>query len=92
VQAVPLNEKELAIEIEGIIERLEEARSKTLMIRDLSEMDLQTSSLDPEISEEIEGMEAALLIAENKMDEVEQVIGEEIDNLRGILESIEENL
>jgi hypothetical protein len=26
------------------------------------------------------------------MDEVEQVIGEEIDNLRGILESIEEDL
>lgn len=87
-----LNEKELAREIEGIIERLEEARSKTLMILDLGEVDLQSSSMDSEISEEIEGMEAALLIAENKMDEVEQVIGEEIDNLRFILESIEENL
>jgi GTP-binding protein EngB required for normal cell division len=89
---VALNEKELAEEIEGIIDRLEEARSKTSMIRDLSEIDLPSSSLDSEIAEEIEGMEAALLIAENKMDEVEQVIGEEIDNLRGILESIEENL
>jgi hypothetical protein len=89
---VSLNEKELAREIEGIIERLEEARSKTLMILDLGEVDLQSSSMDSEISEEIEGMEAALLIAENKMDEVEQVIGEEIDNLRFILESIEENL
>jgi hypothetical protein len=89
---VALNEKELAEEIEGIIDRLEEARSKTSMIRDLSEIDLQSSSLDSEIAEDMEGMEAALLIAENKMDEVEQVIGEEIDNLRGILESIEENL
>jgi hypothetical protein len=89
---VALNEKELAEEIEGIIDRLEEARSKTSMIRDLSEMDLQSSSLDSEIAEEMEGMEAALLIAESKMDEVDQVIGEEIDNLRGILESIEENL
>lgn len=87
-----LNEKELAGELEGIIDRLEEARSKTLMIRDLSEMDLQNTSLDSEIAEEIEGMEAALLIAENKMDEVEQALGEEIDNLRIILESIEENL
>lgn len=87
-----LNEKELALEIEGIIDRLEEARSKTLMIRDLGEMDLQSSSLDSEIDEEAEGMEAALLIAENKMDEVEQAIGEEIDNLRSILESIEEDL
>ena len=87
-----LDAKELAVEIEGIIDRLEEARSKTIMIRDLDEMDLESSGLDSEIDEEAEGMEAALLIAGNKMDEVEQAIGEEIDNLRSLLESIEEEI
>jgi len=89
---VALDAKELAVEIEGIIDRLEEARSKTIMIRDLDEMDLESSGLDSEIDEEAEGMEAALLIAGNKMDEVEQAIGEEIDNLRSLLESIEEEI
>jgi len=89
---VALNEKELAGELEGIIDRLEEARSKALMIRDLGEMDLQGSNLDADMAEEIEGIEAALLVAESQIDEVEQVIGEEIDSLRSLLEGIEENL
>ena len=88
-----LNKMGLTKEIEGIIDRLEEARSNALVVGgDLSEMGFRGSDLDSDIIDDIEGAEAALLVAENRLDQVIQVMDEEIDNLRKLIEAIAEDL
>ena len=51
-----LNKMELTKEMEGIIDRLEEARSNALVVGgDLSEMGFRGSDLDSDIIDDIEG-------------------------------------
>ena len=45
-----------------------------------------------EEADEIDGIEAALLVAESRIDELTQVMAEEIDNLRTLVENLEEDL
>jgi hypothetical protein len=49
--------------------------------------------IDPfaEVPAEIDGIEAALLVAQSRIDELAQLLGEEIDNLRHLIEKIEGN-
>lgn len=89
---MPLERMELAREMEGIIDRLDEARRNALLIGDISDTDFQDSDIDAEMAEEIEGTDAALFIAENRIDELAQVMGEEIENLRRLLETMEDDL
>lgn len=86
-----LKKLEMAREIEGVIDRLDEARRSALLIGDISETDFQDSDIDAEMAEEIEGTDAALLIAENRIDELAQLMGEEIENLRRLLEVLEDD-
>ena len=53
--------------------------------------ELQSDDLDAEIAHDIEGAESAFLVAEQQIDEMIQVMSEEIDNLRSLLERIKEN-
>jgi hypothetical protein len=86
-----LNKEALIKELEESVNRLEQARSDALMMYHSSDLRFQSTDPDPEVADEIEGVEAALLVAEGRMDELAQVLGEEIDNLRGLLEKIEED-
>ncbi|MGD9031706.1 MAG: hypothetical protein PVH02_03515 [Desulfobacteraceae bacterium] len=84
--------KELLIkELKGSVNRLEQARSKTLKIYDSGDARLENIAAFAEVSAEIDGIEAALLIAQSQIDELTQFLGEEIDNLRGLIENIEED-
>lgn len=47
---------------------------------------------DTDIDDETDRVETALLIAENRIGEVTQALSEEIDNMRRLLERIEEGV
>ena len=89
-----LKRREIAREMEGIIDRLDEARSSALLIGDVSETGFQDADLygDMAMAGDIEGPEAALLVAENRIDELAQLMGEEIENLRRLLDILEDDL
>lgn len=74
-----------------IIERLEEARSNALVIRDADDFYHEDLDLDSPVVDNVEGLEAAILDFESRMQELTQVLGEELDSLRGILEVLEED-
>ncbi|MGD8228796.1 MAG: hypothetical protein PVH82_19580 [Desulfobacteraceae bacterium] len=83
--------KEMLIkELEESVNRLEQARSNTIGLHDSGDARLESIDAFAEVSADIDGIEAALLIAESRIDELAQVLGEEIDNLRELIESIEE--
>jgi hypothetical protein len=83
--------KEILIrELERSVSRLEQARSNTLELHDSPDAHLESIEAFAEVSAEIDGIEAALLIAESRIDELTQVLGEEIDKLRDLLEKIED--
>lgn len=77
-------------ELEESVNRLEQARSNTIGLHDSGDARLESIDAFAEVSADIDGIEAALLIAESRIDELAQVLGEEIDNLRELIESIEE--
>jgi hypothetical protein len=85
-------EKVLAKALEGIIERLEEARGDALMNRDAGALDFQGLETGANMTEDLEGIESALMEYETRIDDLTQTLGEEIDNLRGLLETMEADL
>jgi hypothetical protein len=85
-----LRKETLIRELERSVSRLEQARSNTLELHDSRDAHLESIEAFAEVSAEIDGIEAALLIAESRIDELTQVLGEEIDNLREIIEKIED--
>jgi hypothetical protein len=74
--------------LEESVNRLEQARNNTLGIQDSGGARLEGIAAFAEVSADIDGIEAALLIAESRIDELAQVLDEEIDNLRGLLQKI----
>jgi hypothetical protein len=84
--------KDLPKILEGVIYRLEEARNNALLIGDEDTFDLEAGDLDPDASGYGEGSEAALTILEGRLEHLAQDVGEEIENLRGLLENLEEDL
>lgn len=84
-----IERKDIVDGLEEIIFRLEETRNDALEYRDSSDMGFHDSSFDSETSEMMEHAEAAIFEAGNCIDEMIQIIGEEIDNLRGIVANLE---
>ena len=76
--------------LEEIIDRLDEARSDALITRDADSLDLEAIELDDDMSANADSIENAVLEYEGRIDELTQVLGEEIDNLRRLLENMEE--
>jgi hypothetical protein len=85
-----LKKEGLIRDLEESVNRLEQARNNTLGIHDSGGARLESIAAFAEVSADIDGIEAALLIAQSRIDELAQVLGEEIDNLRGLLEKIED--
>lgn len=87
-----INNKELVIQLEGVINRLEDVVFDNTAPYDADEEELQDDdiALREEVLEEIEGAEAAFLGMERRMDALAQTLEEEIENLRRILERLEE--
>jgi hypothetical protein len=77
--------------LEEIIDRLDEARSDALITRDADSLDLEAIELDDDMSANADSIENAVLEYEGRIDELTQVLGEEIDNLRRLLENMEED-
>jgi hypothetical protein len=76
--------------LEEIIDRLDEARSDALITRDADSLDLEALELSDDMSANADSIENAVLEYEGRIDELTQVLGEEIDNLRRLLENMEE--
>jgi hypothetical protein len=85
-------QKVLANTLAGIIDRLDEARISALQTRDLDDVGFESGDLDSDVADDADRMEAAVLQYENKMYDLTQVLGEELDNLRGLLEALEEDM
>jgi hypothetical protein len=87
-----LKKEEFIRSLEGIIERLEQARSDALIIQDAHDVGIRSNDPDPvEVAEEIQGAEAALLVAGSLIDKLAHVLGEEINSLRNLLEKVHED-
>jgi hypothetical protein len=86
-----LKKEALKKELEESVNRLEQARKNSIGIHDSGDARLESIDAFAEESAEIDGVEAALLIAVSRIDELAQVLGEEIDNLRGLLDKIQED-
>ena len=84
-----LKKEDLIKELEESVNRLEQARSNIIELHDSGDAHLESIEAFAEVSAEIDGIEAALLIAESRIDELAQVLSEEIENLRDLLEKIE---
>lgn len=85
-----LKKEALIKELEESVNRLEQTRNNTLRIHDSGDERLESIAAFAEVSAEIDGIEAALLTAQSLIDELAQILDEEIDNLRGLLQKIEE--
>lgn len=82
-----LDRETIAKALNVVINRLEEARNNTLASQDPNILDFESIDMDPaDIADNLEGAEAALLVCERRIDELIQVLGEEIDSLRSLLE------
>jgi len=78
----------ISMELEGVISRLEDARDNAIDLLGSRDVELQSDDLDADVAHDIEGAESAFLVAEQQIDEMTQMMSEEIDNLRSVLEKI----
>ena len=74
------------------INSLEEMYANATLLPDSEGIGNRDDDLDSLLDEadDLEGAEAALMIAESRIEEITQVLGEEIENLRTLMEKIEE--
>jgi hypothetical protein len=86
-----LKKERLIEELEESVNRLEQTRTKIIELHDSRDAHLESIEAFAEVSAEIDGIGAALLIDETRIDELTRVLGEEIDNLRDLLEKIEDS-
>ena len=84
-----LNKETLIKDLEESVNRLEQARSNIIELHDSRNAHLESIEAFAEVSAEIDSIGAALLIDETRIDELTQVLGEEIDNLRELIEKID---
>jgi hypothetical protein len=87
-----IKQKDLVRQLEAIINRLEDVVFDKTVDYDVEEAELQGENiaLNEEVAEGIEGPEAAFLVLERRMDELVETVEEETENLRRLLERIEE--
>ena len=74
--------------------RLEETLASSTLTSDPDEIGFKGDSLDPsgDVAENIEGAEAELMIAMGRIEEMTQVLSEETDSLRTLMEKIDEEM
>lgn len=82
-------EEEIKIEFEDITSRLEETRNSALEMRSSDEIGVQDSDLDSGYTEDLENMESSIFQFESFIDDIIQIMGEEIENLRTLVEKID---
>lgn len=87
-----IKKKEVVKILEDIINRLDEVMTDSLIISDHDEVGYKAVDFDNDMDDETDPIETALLIAENRINEVTQALSEEIDNMRRLLERIEEGV
>jgi hypothetical protein len=85
-----LNKETLIKELEESVNRLKQARSNIIELHDSRNAHLESIEAFAEVSAEIDGIGTALLIDETRIDKLTQVLGEEIDNLRELIDKIED--
>lgn len=85
-----LKKNRISMELEGVISRLEDARDNAIELLGSRGVEFQSDDLDADVAHDIEGAESAFLVAEQQIGGMTQVMSEEIDNLRSLLEGIEE--
>jgi hypothetical protein len=82
-------ENEIKIELEDIIGRLEETRNNALEMRNSDEMGMEEKDFDGVYADDLENMESSIFQFESFIDDIIQIIGEEIENLRNLVEKLD---
>lgn len=87
-----IKKSEVAGKLEGIINRLEDLISESSLIHETDDIDYDIDDLvmDGDPDDEMGSADSSLMIMERQLNEIIQVVGEEVDNLRRILEKIED--
>lgn len=76
--------------LEGIAERLDEVIAETGLIDVDDQVGYEEGDYDADIDNNAGRIESGLLTSENRVDEIKLVLSEEIDNIRRLMEIIEE--
>lgn len=89
--------EEIKTDLEEIISRLEETRNSALDMRESNEMGLQSRDYEEgyeegyegNYEEDVESMEAVIFEFGGFIDGLIQLMGEEIENLRSLIEKVD---
>ncbi len=84
-----IKKTELAKILEGIAERLDEVVTETPMIDVDDEVGYREMDYDIDIDDDTERIELELFNVETRLDEIKQVLSEEIENIRRLVEVLE---
>jgi hypothetical protein len=76
--------------LNSIIDSLEEARSSALGVGESDDFYIETNNIDSDVADYIEGPDSALVVLESRINYLVDVISEEIDNLRNLIETLKE--
>jgi hypothetical protein len=90
-------EEEIRTDLEEIIGRLEETRNSALDMRESNEVGLQSRDYEADYDEhyennyeeDVESLESAIFELQNFVDGIIQFVGEEIENLRNLVEKVD---
>jgi hypothetical protein len=89
--------EEIKTDLEEIISRLEETRYSALDMRESNEMGLQSRDYEADYDEhyeknyeeDVESLESAIFELQSFIDGIIQFVGEEIENLRSLVEKVD---
>jgi hypothetical protein len=89
--------EEIKTDLEEIIGRLEETRYGALDMRESNEMGLQSRDYEADYDEhyeknyeeDVESLESVIFELQSFVDEIIQFVGEEIENLRSLVEKVD---
>jgi hypothetical protein len=89
-----IKKKEIIKALEDTINRLEETLTSATFMSESDEIEFKGDNFNSfvDVTEDIEGAEAALMIAESRIGEMAQILSEEIENLRTLIEKIEKDM
>ena len=74
--------------LEGIVERLDEVVTDTALIDIDDRVDYEEEDYSTDIEDNRDRLEAAHIITDSRINEITQVVNEEIDNIRKLVEII----
>jgi hypothetical protein len=81
-------EAAIANVLNGIIDSLEEARSSALGIGESDDVYIEKNEIDSDVADYMDGPDSALVVLESRITYLVDVISEEIDNLRSLMETL----